>query len=605
MSKPQPAYLARNLAIWFTLIACSRSVPQPPQSVSSPPTSVGAPKSPEPTFRGTARYEDGTPAGNALIAITDLASRKEVAVAAADGDGRFEVRLDPGEYALAVTTERGFGWVEKIQAPDLEVMVTLSRTCRSVRGHAKGAGAGTQITLTRISKSTGDVFIGNVSEDGAFALCLPEGQYRVVLRGAVVSLVAGLSLAGDAAETTTFEIEGFAADRIKQAPQMTEHVPADLDGLVAEIVRRDARVIGLGEATHGTAELVSSRGTLTFELIRRADLRLVLFEFDAVLATALDDYVMGGDVDLQKAVAALGFWITDTYEFLRFFEDLRNHNATARNKVRVWGVDVQKTQPAVSLLLANARALRLTAEEKSMLEVVGERRALPVLEFSPARRAALDALLVRLSKPRGKTDKELRLAVAARSLVVQVGYLDGDIAGLAGARRDAGMAALASFLVSVTGVPRACIWAHSAHIAREIEVAAPSMGKHLGSVVANRYYPVGFYVYEGSVRAWDLAGAIGVTSHPIPRAPDYTIEGAVMAAARSPNIAWLPISGFSPALRTWMTLPRFVREVGSAYRDEATMMTLRNIPAAFEALVVIKIGRDSSPTPTGVRKVEK
>lgn len=605
MNKPRPALLGRTLVVWFAMVGCSNAVVRPPPSI--PPSRTAPPPHVErqpPTFRGLAAYEDGTPAGEALIAITSLASGKQAAVITADREGRFETTLEADAYALAVTTEHGFSYVETTRVPNLEATITLSRTCRFLTGRAKGGVAGTQISLGRKSRFTGDVFLGPVRTDGSFSLCLPEGHYSADLRGPVLSVLAGLDLSATAAASTTtsFEIEGFAADVIKQPPREVPHVSAELDGLVADILRSDARVIGLGEATHGTAELVSARATLTFELIRRADVRLILFEFDAILATAIDDYVMGGDVDLGKAVAGLGFWITDTYELLRFFQDLRAYNATARNKVHVWGVDLQNTKPPVSLLLANARTLELTTAEKALLEEIGENRGAPVRKLAPARRATLDALLARLAKPRGTGQTALRIAVAARSLIVQVGYFEGDTAGLYGTRRDAGMANLASYLVAQTRAPRTCVWAHAGHISRESDAGEPAMGKHLAAVPAHRYYPIGFYMYEGSVRAWDAAGAIGVISHPIPRAADYMVEGAVMAATRAPDIAWLPVRSFPPALRTWTERPRYVREVGAIYIDEEDTLSLRKVQAELDALVVIKTGHDSSPTPTGVRK---
>jgi len=50
-----------------------------------------------------AAYEDGTPASGALIAITRLSTAEEAAVVVADKDGHFQARLEPGEYALAIT----------------------------------------------------------------------------------------------------------------------------------------------------------------------------------------------------------------------------------------------------------------------------------------------------------------------------------------------------------------------------------------------------------------------------------------------------------------------------------------------------------------------
>lgn len=607
MNLPKPAFLGHTLVVWFGILGCSNAVVPTPPSI--PPSKPAPPPQPErqpPTFRGVAAYDDGKPAGEALIAITSVESGKQVAVITADREGRFETTLEAGEYALAVTADQGFGYVETTRVPELDAKIALSRTCRLVSGHAKGSVPGTRISLARKSRFTGDVFLGSVRADGSFTLCLPDAYYSAELTGATVSSVVIFDHSSKSASDTapSFEIQGFASDSIKQPPREVTHVSAELDGLVADILRSDARVIGLGEATHGTAELTTSRATLTFELIRRADVRLVLFEFDAINATAIDDYVMGGDGDLGKAVAGLGFWISDTHELLRFFEDLRTYNSTAHNKVHVWGIDAQDTKPPVTLFLANERALKLTADQKAVLQEIGEKRGSPVRKLAPAKRATLDALLARLAKPRGTDPKDLRIALAARSLIVQVGYFEGDTAGLYSTRRDAGMATLASFLVAQTRSPRTrtCVWAHAGHISRETDAGEPALGKHLAAVPTHRYYPIAFYIYEGTVRAWDAAGAVGVTSHPIPRASDYMVEAAVMAATGEPDIAWLPIRDFPPSLRKWIETPRYVREVGAIYIDEEDMLSLRNVPAEFDALVVIKSGHDSTPTPTGVRK---
>lgn len=166
--------------------------------------------------------------------------------------------------------------------------------------------------------------------------------------------------------------------------------------------------------------------------------------------------------------------------------------------------------------------------------------------------------------------------------------------------RDAGMAALATYLVEQA--PRAALWAHDGHVARHDLRGGPVLGAHLATVSSHRYYPVGFYLYEGSVRAWDPRGKVGVISYPFPRASDYMVEGAVMAATGTPEIAWLPVRSFSPALQAWAARPRYVRELGAVYEGDESSLRLCSVPTEYDALVVIRTGHDSSPTPTGVRK---
>lgn len=559
------------------------------------------PPSHPPSFAGTAVYADGSPAKHARIAIVDLASGRQVDVVPVDDAGRFQSDLAAGDYALAVTSERGFAWIEKERAPNPAYRLALSQTCHRVTGSVTVHAPGARVSFLRKSSFTGDVFLAEVGPDGRFAACLPPARYAVSLSGSALSFVRET----DVPASGPLRIEGFLADEVRRAPAALEHAAADLAGLVADVVARDPEIIGLGEATHGTGELVTERGALTLELARRAGVRLVLLEVDAIAAATLDDYVTGGEVDLARAVAALGFWVTDTYEFLHFLGQLRAYNATAAgaDQVHVWGVDVQNTALPVAVLVDRAGALAIADDEQALLKVVAEGRGKPVRTLEPAGLARLDALLARLATPAGRSREGLLVAVAARSLATQLGYWEGDLQALYGLRRDTGMAQLATFITEQLGAPRACLWAHAAHVAKT-DSGESMMGHNLAAALGARYYAIGFYLQQGSARAWDAAGAIGVISHPIPTAPAYTVEGAVMAAAGEPAVAWLAFDRAPAPLRAWLARPRFVRELGSAYVDEATTMKLRNMRTAFDGVAVIKTGHDSSPTPTGVRTAD-
>jgi erythromycin esterase len=573
---------------------CGPAPVAPPPRAPTPPT----PPAP-PTLVGAVLYDDGTPASGALIAIADPDSGGLADLVTAGPDGRYHSAIAPGSYALAVTGERGFAWIEKQSVPDPDVRITLSRSCHALTGRVTGGGGApaARINLERQSLSQGDTFVAPVRTDGGFTVCLPEGQYRAFLTGGALSVSTKLELPA----THSLAIRGVAREAVQRPPPAGDRIHADLNGLVADIIAGDPRIIGLGEATHGTAELVSARSALTFELIRRAGVRLVLFELDAIAGATLDDYVNGADVDPAKAVAALGFWVTDTHEFLQFLAALRDYNATVADKVHIWGIDLQNTTLPVNALVADADALSITADDQALLKLV-TRRGKGVKELSVAQRSALDTLLSRLAVPRGASQHDLVIAVAARSLAMQLEYWTGDMGTWYRKRRDLGMASLASFLVTQLGVKRACLWAHDNHISKQ-----PSewvLGHHLAQS-GLRYYAVGFYLHQGTARAWDPAGKVGVISHPIPAAPDYTVESAVMRAAGLPEIAWLALRGASSSLAQWLATPRFVRELGAVYRTAEDMMVLHDIKTAFDAVVVVRTGHDSSPTATGVRTADK
>jgi erythromycin esterase len=557
-----------------------------------------------PGVAGAVAFDDNAPGAMACITLTELSSGAQRTVVVADRDGRFSAPIAPGEYAIAVTSEHGFAWIDKQTISSSVPPITLTRNCSPVAGRvATARSGGTQVRFGRWSFDTGDTFITHVRDDGTFGLCLPAGRYSTTLSGGELSLYVDVEVPA----RDPIVLHGYAASEIRRPPGVAGVVAHDIDGLVADVVHSGARLVGMGEATHGGAEFVTMRAKLTFELARRGQLQLVLFENDAIAVMGLERYVNGEDVDLAAQVAALGFWTTDTHEFLHFLEDVRRYNlgsSSASARIHIWGIDVQNTKLPVELLTANAQTLRLTGEEHELLQAVAPDRGKAVKLFSVERRAALDALLSRLSAPVGSADLHTQLAVAARSLATQVGYTDGDTVGLYAVRRDAGMAQLASFIVDRTGAKRAALWAHDGHITRASD-GRDSMGKRLSSALSSGYYPIGFFLFEGSSRAWDSAGKIGVISHSVPPAPPFSIEGALMSAAGSPGVAWLPLRRLPAPLRAWLAIPRFAREMGAVYNGEERTMLLLEPSVAFDALVVIKTVHDSSPTPTGIRQVTR
>jgi erythromycin esterase len=373
-------------------------------------------------------------------------------------------------------------------------------------------------------------------------------------------------------------------------------ISADLTGLIADIESRDPVIIGMGEATHGTGEFTTLRGELSLALVRQADVQLLLFEIDAISAAVLDDYVNGDSVDIAAAVAALGFWVTDTCEFLHFLGLVRTYNAGAPRKVHIWGVDIQDTQVPVKTITDHVAYL--SDDETAALKVAATQRGKAVKDLPAAQRAALAALLSRRAAPEGPSRDDLLVAVAARSLALQLQYWDGDLLGQYRRRRDAGMAELAAFLTAQMKVRRACIWAHDGHITKDGDL--PMLGRNLARNPALSYYSIGFYLYEGSARAWDASAKIGVIPHPISAAAPYMVEGAVMRATGMPAVAWLPLAKLPRVLGDWLDTPRLVREVGAVYIDDQ-VPTLRRIREAFDAIVVVRTGHDSTPTATGVR----
>jgi erythromycin esterase len=545
---------------------------------------------------GVVSDDAGAPVGNAVVVISSAETGDLVDAVTTDKQGRYHAALAEGDYALAVANATGYAWVDKVHAPDAAAQLTLKTACHRVTGHVTGDPPSARVNLERQTSYKGDTFMVDTDRAHSFTLCLPDGRYRTTLLGKARSArrVIDLDAPGN------LQIESFPLAEIKRAPVIAP-IHAELQGVVDDIVASDPQLIGLGEATHGTAELTTARGELTFALIRQAKVRLLLFEFDAVASGALDDYINGGNVDLDTAVPALGFWITDTYEFHKLLDDLRAYNAAvgAVDKVHLVGIDAQNTTPPVETLLASARELGITAEDQAVLGRM-TKRAKAVRDLAPAERTRLDSLLVRLAAPRSMRQHDFLIALAAKSLAIQLDYWTGDMAVWYRKRRNNAMAELIHFVMDQLGAKRAVLWAHAAHITREPGDA--DLGAQLA--VAGSYYAVGFYLYQGSARAWDQASKIGVIPHAIAVAPPSNLEAVVMRAAGMPDIAWLALKNAPTWLAQWLKAPRYVRELYATFLGDDASQILRDIRAGFDAVAILQRGHDSSPTPTGVRTAE-
>lgn len=554
-----------------------------------------------PGVRGSVRAPSGAASGaGAFVTVTRLPRGPEVGVFATDASGRFSVELAPGDYAFAITGESGFAFVDKMRMPVDNLEIVLSPACRPLRGRVTGARAWpASVSLSRISNSRGDRFIVPVERDGGFVACLPEATYATRVEGAMVSPYGPVIVPTE----KTVEVAAFTRSLLGQVPADI-HIPAaDLESFARSI--HDKRIVGLGEANHGTGDFYTYRGKLSLELARVGTLRRILIEADAIEMMRIDDYVNGADVDLAKAVTAIGFWITDIHEFLSFLEEVRRQNIALAplHKMHVLGIDAQRIEPPVRLLLSHRLALAISDHEANLLGRLIPDHGSAFRHFSHDEKLTLAFMLDRIATgAAGSTDlgsHAVRSSIAARSIHHQIGYV-GQVDTYT--LRDRAMAELAAYIANVDRTTQVAVWAHNGHIAREFDGSTMSLGQHLAAMFGEDYYPVAFLSYRGEGRAWDEPGEIGVIPHKLAATPPYNMESVVMTATGFVKVAWVRLDTASGALKEWLSWPRFVREFGSAYHPKDTQ-TLRRFPSAMAAVVVVRDARSSTPTPTGIRRI--
>lgn len=264
-----------------------------------------------------------------------------------------------------------------------------------------------------------------------------------------------------------------------------------------------ARVVGLGEATHGQHEAFDLKRRLTMELIRAHGFRTVAYEASASMARACDDYIQGRTHDRQAAMNGFGMLIWMVEENAALLDDLRawNTGAAPGDRVRFIGFDAQdggavaeRIQELVndSALVGRIRALVDRSGPAMQQLFQGDRTAFDALSMD------LDCLerdLERTPLAPAADRAELRLRMLElRANITMYGTPGG---------RDKSMADL---LLAQVGPTEKCVaWAHNAHVQRSalgyLGVPDPAMGGHLAAALKQDYYTLGFAFGSGGFQA--------------------------------------------------------------------------------------------------------
>ena len=144
--------------------------------------------------------------------------------------------------------------------------------------------------------------------------------------------------------------------QLRQHAQPLHQQARDYDRLLDSI--GDARVVMLGEATHGSAEFFQERARISQRLIAEKGFTAVILEAGWAPTLRLNAYVQGAS-EASAPQVLQGFrlfprWTWRHADFAAFVEALRVHNTglpAHQERVRLYGMDIYETPQAVDDVL--------------------------------------------------------------------------------------------------------------------------------------------------------------------------------------------------------------------------------------------------------------
>ncbi|MFJ4090710.1 erythromycin esterase family protein [Kitasatospora sp. NPDC089913] len=358
---------------------------------------------------------------------------------------------------------------------------------------------------------------------------------------------------------------------------------ADLRALGAVI--GDARVVGLGEATHGSHELFAMKQRLFRYLVEEKGFTAFALETGWSSGLQIDEYVQGGPGDARQLVKdALGGSPWDREEFADLIAWMRSHNRShPENPVHFVGDDIGAPRLGDRIFERVVSYLRETRPE-----------ALPRLDGLYAGLRPFDDAMAYLKKPLAERRENAARAQQALDLVTASGAGDGahawavqharniadtfafialdlaDPASVSAAEqlRDRVMADNTAWWERRTG-GKVLLSAHNGHtgyLATDTFLCPEPQGSHLREVYGRDYVAVGFTFDSGSFLTNDgiLTDAWKAVTVP-PATPEMNEHTLDRVRFRD---YYVDLRTVPRAARDWLDVTRPTYEAGSVYRTD-------------------------------------
>jgi erythromycin esterase-like protein len=112
----------------------------------------------------------------------------------------------------------------------------------------------------------------------------------------------------------------------------------------------NARIVSLGEATHGTREFFQLKHRMLEFLASEMGFTIFSIEANMPEAYRLNDFVLKGQGDPAKLIKGMYFWTWDTQEVLDMVLWMREFNKSGKGRVQFTGFDMQTPDVAATIV---------------------------------------------------------------------------------------------------------------------------------------------------------------------------------------------------------------------------------------------------------------
>lgn len=228
-----------------------------------------------------------------------------------------------------------------------------------------------------------------------------------IIGGIILGILIVLIIAGGVFS----RFGGFSTEKCADTAEFAKYT-----GQVSEItIPEEAKIIALGEATHGNAEFQQLKLDVFQIMVEKYGVKAFALEADYGCCETANRYIHGGEGTAEQAADALDFQIYKTDEMANLLRWMREYNETAGEgeDICFYGFDMQRYDANYEHLIEAAKALGADTTE---LEKIWNNGELNTEYTDEQREETIKAVKTELLE---KEEKETNRAVHFSDILLQ------------------------------------------------------------------------------------------------------------------------------------------------------------------------------------------
>ncbi len=352
----------------------------------------------------------------------------------------------------------------------------------------------------------------------------------------------------------------------------------------------DARIVSLGECTHGSSEVFSMKHRMLEYLVKEKGFTIFSIEANMPEAYALNEYIIDGKGDPRKLMAGMYFWTWNTQEVLDMIEWMKKYNETATKKIMFTGFDTQFSDVSIKILreyliVNNNNLLSILNDYDSLYKKKQMKKNESTDNFKKLKADAqilLDSL--NAHKPMAY-NKDFNWAFQNARILWQ--YAANHFSNPA---RDESMAENVKWILDENPSAKIVLWAHNGHIRKDKDgFEYKSMGEYLDKMYGKQMIAIGFATAEGTYTAVQRDGKkfIGLDSANTLLTKEGSYESFFNIAETADLILDLRNISKGQEGTGWIQEKRLFRSIGAVAMNKFQFAKI-NLISHFDMIIFIR-----------------